>query len=340
MVRRLAAFIDRLVLGQVSDSNQSSITDRVVVHMALCGNLSLRRVLELTESPDIGRIRDSYILMRSVVETLTNAAYVSSSGEDIAHKAIRHVESRYVLERKVEFGSSSDFRVVLQNVGDTEASNYSELADEFFSKRGSIKNWTDLSLPERIKVIASFHPKAAFLLSAAYTSIYSDASEVLHGSLFGCVRLISGWSPGVERGHVLLKQAAQVRSVANMAVGGFVGAVGSEEEAKTSSEWFKLGLGASTGSIKPEDTEKIDRVHAAQTNMQSRIQRLFEPDAEHFVLAHNIDFDAQRADLILDSSTTEEQLSNVLEQLRRGGIDSLRLRIGFDGKPMTFSRRA
>ncbi|MDD2917685.1 DUF5677 domain-containing protein [Rhodoferax sp.] len=177
-----ATFLEQELCSSLPDAVQG-----VVTPMAMAVGGSVQSILELSSGP-AGSIRDCYPLARSVVETMTNASYVLAGGTEIAEKAIRHAKQKYHRDMDRIFGKGSN-TMRLRAVGVSEAELSSELKDaldEFTAKNGREKSWTDDSVATRISVIGEkLGPMVATRLLGAYALVYQDASEIVHGSLYG-----------------------------------------------------------------------------------------------------------------------------------------------------------
>lgn len=67
--------------------------------------------------------------------------------------------------------------------------NIEAIVREFTSRRGTPLNWTDLSVSQRIIAVESkFGKRVSIGLNAAYTVVYQDASEMIHGSYLGALK--------------------------------------------------------------------------------------------------------------------------------------------------------
>lgn len=161
----------------------------VLAFLLQAAGASAHSLLKLSEeiSP---QNRDCFSISRSIVETVINSSYLLASEESEAGKARRHAlqKSYREFERKDTFG---ELEISLKFQGAPSPSEIPGLEaalSEFTAKRGRELGWTNLSVKERLAVIKKrFGSKVHAILSAAYFAIYSNSSEILHGTFYGAM---------------------------------------------------------------------------------------------------------------------------------------------------------
>lgn len=158
-----------------------------VVPMSLAGGQSIGTVLQYVQKRGIP-VRDCFPVARSAVETLVNATYVLAGREPIADKALRHAQQKLYRDLNKEVGRG-EFKLQITASPLPDIDGHAELKKalkEFTTARGREKNWTDDSMPMRIEKIGqALGVVPASGLLGAYALIYGDASEIIHGSLYG-----------------------------------------------------------------------------------------------------------------------------------------------------------
>jgi hypothetical protein len=161
----------------------------VVTHLSFAGGQSTVTILEFAKKRG-SPVRDCFPVARSAIETLINATYVLAGGEDLAKQAMRHAGQKAYrdLDRNVGRG---DY-VMHIYAATSPMPNQDQLAElkkslgEFTSVQGREKSWTDDSVPMRVEKIGKkFGAPTASGLLGAYALIYGNASEIIHGTLFG-----------------------------------------------------------------------------------------------------------------------------------------------------------
>jgi hypothetical protein len=171
----------------ILDANQDNSAIRVPLLMLQATGVSIHSVLALAQSRDMA-IRDGFGIARSAVETALNAAYIAVGGTTVADQAIRHMRQKRWrdLNREANFGGQ---RMALSlDVGLTPADlpGLPEALDEYTNKRGGeVRDWTSVSIEERIEAVANRCARAGVCLSAAVFAIYRPSSELLHGTYYG-----------------------------------------------------------------------------------------------------------------------------------------------------------
>ncbi len=176
---------------------KGSLTDKVrgvVIPMSLAGGQSITTILGSSSKRGIP-VRDCFPVARCAVEALINAGYVLAGGDPLAKRAIRHAQQKSFRELDRTYGRG-DFTIRIRASAIPDPAQNAELKralDEFTSKQGKEKNWTDDSVQMRIEKIGQalgVGPASNFL--GAYSLVYSDSSEIIHGSLFGIHKFYRG----------------------------------------------------------------------------------------------------------------------------------------------------
>lgn len=145
-------------------------------------------------------LNETFMLARAFLECLINYCYLLVCDQSEYDRFIAHTRQKgfRALRRTVE---GSGLRAELSFTGKVDASEIpgmQEALDLFTGKRGGeITRWTDVSLPERVGELAkrggSGKPGPLML---ALLAIYQDASEALHGTLYGSVFHCGVFQPG------------------------------------------------------------------------------------------------------------------------------------------------
>lgn len=165
--------------------------NRVVKALMHMVGISAHSLVKLTDEVSLGA-KDGYPLARAIIEGAVNASFLMASDPEIARKAQRHAEVRAFrdLSRKSEMGGWSFDIGHPVNIPSIEAQRMELMAAEFTTAKGRDKDWTDLSLRQRIDATAAAFPSTALLsLSTSAINIYRHASEVMHGSYYGALMI-------------------------------------------------------------------------------------------------------------------------------------------------------
>lgn len=184
-----AASLDALIHAlHELDPDQVRPSIWVPMLMLQAVGVSIHSVLALTAKRSMA-IRDGFAIARSAVETAINAAFISSEGDPIAERAIRHMRQKRWrdLKRETQIG---DLQITAsRDIGAQvdEFPGLQEALDEFTRpKRGTeIREWTDVSLENRIASVSKISRRGGIALGSAFFGIYRPASELLHGSYYG-----------------------------------------------------------------------------------------------------------------------------------------------------------
>jgi len=137
-----------------------------------------------------GCLNECFMLARAFLERLINYIYLLICDEEEYLKYLVHTKQKgfRVLNRSVEAGN---MRAELKWAGSIDLSKEQELKeaiDLFTSKTGKeITRWTSATLSERLSTIAEKGKLNMGPLLIALLAIYEDASEALHGTLYGSI---------------------------------------------------------------------------------------------------------------------------------------------------------
>jgi hypothetical protein len=133
-----------------------------------------------------------------LIETCINLCYIVAAGPDTALTALRHARQKAYLdlERESKIGDSI-IRLIYQGRPDLE--ELGELAadiEEFTSRTGREKAWTDLSVDDRIAPVGEeLGASVLNKLHMARFAVYRHASEIIHRSVFGTMYFLGATVP-------------------------------------------------------------------------------------------------------------------------------------------------
>lgn len=193
-IRLLDAAIDICLGGPAPDrSNEAKVVHerlRVVLPpMIQAIGSSCHSILTLSSELGLG-VRDCFPIARAVSEGAINVAYMMADAGAPAERAWRHAIQRAYRDRDRQLSIAGTTlklqrsRPEIQDVGGLAAA----LA-EFTSKNGrEIAEWTNQSIDARLAIIEdNLGRPVALPLKIAYFSLYANASQIVHGSLYGAL---------------------------------------------------------------------------------------------------------------------------------------------------------
>jgi hypothetical protein len=133
---------------------------------------------------------ESYMLARSLLEKLINYMYLLVCDEKEYKRYLAYTKQKgyRVLSRSFTVGEQ---RVALKWAGSVNLDDYPELREavnEFANSKGKAvksKTWTSASLADRLATIRDQAGVKIEGLMLSILGVYDDASEALHGSLYG-----------------------------------------------------------------------------------------------------------------------------------------------------------
>lgn len=168
----------------------------------------------LLASQDINLMlaKDTLPLARSIIEGCINAVFIMTKGETVAKDALEHSVYKGFKNTDRTIGKGGH-KVGVKRIPTIEPQeDLKLLIEKFTTKKGRAKNWTELSVPQRIEAIEPvFGRKCATSLSMAYLMVYSDASEIIHGSVTGAKiangTIAFGNFPRTENDHLTIQES-------------------------------------------------------------------------------------------------------------------------------------
>lgn len=143
------------------------------------------------------RLNQCYIISRAFLERLINYcylqvcdeselnAYLSYSKNKAARNLSREIHAEGELKAKIEYGEG---KYILPE-------DMEEAVKQFASTKGKeITRWTKVSLPDRANMVDKKAKRSALFMHLL--TIYSDASEAIHGTIYGSLFHLGAFSPG------------------------------------------------------------------------------------------------------------------------------------------------
>lgn len=158
-------------------------------------------ISELSKTPEMF-LAECIVLARGFLEKIINYCYLLVCDREEYDRFLKHTIQKSVrkLDREISLDGHTFY---VKWTGKISLGSYPELKealDEFTSESGKEKtHWTKVSLLDRIKIICenSRLQPASFLLQTL--TIYEDASEALHGTLYGCSFHTGAYEPNLDK---------------------------------------------------------------------------------------------------------------------------------------------
>lgn len=145
------------------------------------------------------KLRDCYVISRTIFETTLNTLHILTGHEDIVDRAHKHALQKSVrdLDRVLEL---NELGIQIGNKLDIQIDSFPEIKEaieDYTSKSGrEITKWTPESIVKRIEIIEEkFGRSVAHILNIAFFAIYRHASEIAHGTVFGALFSIGKYQP-------------------------------------------------------------------------------------------------------------------------------------------------
>ncbi len=139
------------------------------------------------------------MLARSFIEKLTNFCYLQVCGDEEYEKFFLHPYYKaFHNSDRSKFTESNSINLKYTGKEKLKENKKIKRALEVFSETDYTKNWSNLNIDKKVAFIAkNTKIKTEFFLLNTL-SIYSNASEALHGSLYGCALATGAYTPGVD----------------------------------------------------------------------------------------------------------------------------------------------
>jgi hypothetical protein len=135
--------------------------------------------------------RDSYVCSRTILETAVTFCFIASKGEPLSEKAQRHALQKWWRDLLHTHALTRDATAKslphISLTPPTEALR--EALDAYTGKKGrEITSWTEENVVERIdRIEQELGDSVSASLRLATFAIYRNASEIVHGTLYGAM---------------------------------------------------------------------------------------------------------------------------------------------------------
>ncbi len=137
-----------------------------------------------------GQLNECFMLARAFLERLINYMYLLFCDEEEFLRYLAHTKQKgfRMLNRSIKAG---DLQAELRWSGSVDLDKERELREAinlFTGDKGrEITRWTSVTLSDRLAIIAEKGGLEIGPLMLAFLGIYQDASEALHGTLYGSI---------------------------------------------------------------------------------------------------------------------------------------------------------
>jgi len=163
-------------------------------------------LLQLANQTD-SFITESIMLSRAFMEKITNFCYVSICDEKEYRAFVLHpIYKHYHYVRSVKLEEDIDFdrleenqRIRQEKQEKLKKVKIVQEALQIFSDKKPNMNWTRKTLNQRIEALEHWGRFLDVFFHLSKFQYYSDASEALHGSLYGCGYAIGAFDPEFDR---------------------------------------------------------------------------------------------------------------------------------------------
>ncbi|MBQ4862854.1 hypothetical protein J8L98_14300 [Pseudoalteromonas sp. MMG013] len=133
------------------------------------------------------RVNQCYIISRALLERVINLSYLLYAPDDEYNSFVDYTKNKAArsLSRKIEIEGQKKVSLEFSNDAYELPQDYKDAVDRFTSAKGrEIPRWTKLSIDKRADFLDK---KSGKNLLMHVLMIYGDASEALHGTLYGAL---------------------------------------------------------------------------------------------------------------------------------------------------------
>lgn len=147
---------------------------------------------------------ESVMLARAFIEKITNFCYVGICDENeyrafVLHPIYKHYHNSGSPKMEDDLDSAvKDSAIRKEKQTQLKKIPIVQEALEIFSERRSNLNWTKKSMDQRIDAIRDWGKLLDVFFTINKLQYYSDASEALHGSLYGCTYGVGVFDPDFD----------------------------------------------------------------------------------------------------------------------------------------------
>ena len=194
----LANFLDQMITLMVNNeeklkrSSNSRISDIHPLYASILEDCISIRLLG-----EDSRLNQCYIISRALLERLINYCYLQVCSQEEFDDFISYSKNKAArrLSRSIESGGETKAKVEFAGGQYTLSKEMEEAVQQFTSQKGKeITRWTKLSLPDRATVVEQKAEKTSLFMHLLI--IYSDASEALHGTIYGSLFHLGAYDLG------------------------------------------------------------------------------------------------------------------------------------------------
>ena len=194
----LARFLDRQIrrcihlTTALKDSELPRVSRLYAIFSAIIEDAISIRLLG-----DDARTNQAYIIARALLERVTNFCFLQLCTDAEYNDYLDYTLNKAgrSLDRSIEAGGELKARIALRDGSFELPPEIAAAVAKFTSERGREKTrWTNVSLPDRVAVIEAKLERTGLFMSLL--TIYADASEALHGTLYGAVFHLGAYSVG------------------------------------------------------------------------------------------------------------------------------------------------
>lgn len=142
------------------------------------------------------RLNQCYIISRALLERVINFCYLLYSPEDEYESFVTYTKNKAArgLSRKIEIGGQKKVSLEFSGGEYELPQDYRDAVERFTSENGrEIPRWTKFNIEKRAIFLDE---KSGRNLLLHVLMIYGDASEALHGTLYGALFHLGIFSPG------------------------------------------------------------------------------------------------------------------------------------------------
>jgi DNA-binding transcriptional regulator/RsmH inhibitor MraZ len=191
-----------IIYGLLKNINLDSRATKLKVVLGSCCQTATA-IAKLSDEPQYF-LSECTILGRAFIEKIINFCYLLVCDNDEFERFMKYtVQKSYrKLDRSVIVGTSKMQMKFSGSIDINRNRLLQESLKEFTGPKGrEITRWTKVKLEDRIRIITEKSKLKGGVFMLNLLNIYEDASEALHGTLYGCAFHIGAFEPNIDKNN-------------------------------------------------------------------------------------------------------------------------------------------
>jgi len=188
-----------IIYGLKRKNKNNKINELNIILLSCCSTLSA--IIDLSSKYEYFYL-EMIMLSRAFIEKIINFCYLMICEENEYKMYFQYTTQKSIrrLNRKIKIGDK-ELIIKLNNIEKLKLNdNLKESLEAFTSKNGKeISRWTNRSIEDRLKIISEKSKVNINIFMINLYHIYENASEALHGTIYGCTFHTGIFDPTIDK---------------------------------------------------------------------------------------------------------------------------------------------